>query len=96
MELKGKVDSKKAEAVVKELAEGLEEKARKELNVFKCAEHIKDMLLFGLYDEAVNMANIMYHENTLDPISENFTDIKSRKIAEIRYIIRNFKNNIKK
>jgi hypothetical protein len=55
MELKGKVDSKKAEAIVKELADGLEEKARKELNVFKCAEHIKDMLLFGLYDEAVNM-----------------------------------------
>jgi hypothetical protein len=96
MELKGKVDSKKAEGIVKELSEGLEEKAKKELNVFKCVDHIKDMLLFGLYDEAVNMANIMYHENTLDPISENFTDVKSRKIAEIRYIIKNFKNKIKK
>lgn len=96
MELKGKVDSGRAESHIESLKKDLVDKAHKEINVFKCADHIKDMLLFGMYDEAVNLANVLYHENNLDPVSESMKDPKSKKITEIRYIIRYFKNKIQK
>jgi hypothetical protein len=96
MELKGKVDFKTSEEYVGSIKKGLVEKAHKELDVFKCVEYIKEMLLYGMYDEAVTMANILYHENNLDPLSEQRKDPKSRRITEIRYIIRYYKNNILK
>jgi hypothetical protein len=96
MELKGKLDSLKSVEVVQNLKKEYAKQMKKELNVWTCCDLIIKVLALGGYEEAVDMCNTLYKENTLDPISENFSDLKSKKINETRHIVNYYKKYLKK
>lgn len=95
MELKGKLDPSKTKQIVEQLLEEYSAAMKKEIDVWKCCDLIIKVLALGGYEQAVSMCNTLYHENTLDPINENFSDLKSKKINETRHIVNNFKKILK-
>lgn len=96
MSLKMKIDYIRARSQAERLQLETVSKMRKEIDVFKCCDMILKSLALGAIEEAENMCNILYRENTLDPIKENFTDNKSRKIQETCNLVAHFKKNIAK
>jgi hypothetical protein len=91
MELSGRIDVQKSTSVTEALQVETVAKMRKEIDVWKCCDLILKCLALGAVEEAVRMCNILYKENTLDPIKDNFTDAKSRKINETIQVVSNFK-----
>jgi hypothetical protein len=79
MELNGKLDSSKSLLIASTLLEQYVEQMRKEINVWKCCDLIYKVLALGGYEQAVRMCNTLYKENTLDPLSDNFSDAKSKR-----------------
>lgn len=95
MELNGKLDSTKSRLTAEKLLEEYTEQMRKEIDVWKCCDLIYKVLALGGYEQAVRMCNTLYKENTLDPLTENFSDAKSKKINETRHIVNFYKKHIK-
>jgi hypothetical protein len=96
MELKGKLERARSSEISNRYADELIPAMRKEIDVWKCCDMILKCLALGKTNEAVEMCNILYKENTFDPITDNFSDPKSRKINETRNIVNNFIKNILK
>lgn len=96
MELKGKLDNDRSKKITEGLLEDTIKQMHAERNVWKCCDMIIKCVALGGIEEAVRMCNILYMENTKDPISENFSDIKSKKINETRHILNNYKKYINK
>lgn len=95
MELSGKLDSTKSLLIGNTLLEEYKEQMKKEIDVWKCCDLIIKVLALGGYQDAVKMCNTLYKENTLDPLSDNFSDAKSKKINEIRHVVNYYKKYIK-
>lgn len=94
MILSGKLEVHKSEAIARALLNRYVPMMKKELDVWKCCDLIIKVLALGGFEQAVEMCNILYKENTLDPLSENFSDAKSRKINETRHIVNNYKRKV--
>jgi hypothetical protein len=95
MELNGKLDSSKSILIANTLLEEYTLQMKKEIDVWKCCDLIYKVLALGGYDQAVKMCNTLYKENTLDPLSDNFSDLKSKKINETRHVVNYYKKQIK-
>ena len=95
MELNGKLDSIKSLSIANTLLEKYTEQMRKEIDVWKCCDLIYKVLALGGYEQAVRMCNTLYKENTLDPLTDNFSDTKSKKINETRHVVNFYKKHIK-
>ena len=95
MELNGKLDSSKSILIANTLLEEYTLQMKKEIDVWKCCDLIYKVLALGGYDQAVKMCNTLYKENTLDPLSDNFSDSKSKKINETRHVVNYYKKQIK-
>ena len=96
MELKGKLERVKSREVARRIGDELVPAMKKEVNVWKCCDMILKCLAVGKVEEAVEMCNVLYRENTIDPVSENFSDVKSKKINETRNIVNFFIREIYK
>jgi len=96
MSLKMKIDYMKARSQAERLQLETVSKMRKEIDVFKCCDMVLKSLALGAIEEAETMCNILYRENSLDPLKDNFTDFKSRKIQETCNLVAHFKKHIAK